>query len=91
MVVTWTTPSRQDRPKAVEAVTEYLERVAQLKVTGVLDKFGKQARFLGSFITISTWWLHDPDRHRNIVGRTARPEPGTLQTVETAWRDSPDP
>ena len=38
-------------PKAVQAVTEYLERVAQLKVTGVLDKFGKQARFLGSFIT----------------------------------------
>ena len=38
-------------PVAVEAVTEYLERVAQLKVTGVLDKFGKQARFLGSFIT----------------------------------------
>ena len=38
-------------PVAVEAVTEYLERVAQLKVTVVLDKFGKQARFLGSFIT----------------------------------------
>ena len=38
-------------PVAVEAVTEYLERVAQLKVTGVLDKLGKQARFLGSFIT----------------------------------------
>ena len=38
-------------PMAVQAVTEYLERVAQLKVTGVLDKFGKQARFLGSFIT----------------------------------------
>ena len=36
---------------AVQAVTEYLERVAQLKVTGVLDKCGKQARFLGSFIT----------------------------------------
>ena len=42
-------------PMAVQAVTEYLERVAQLKVTGVLDKFG---------------------------------EPATLQTVETAWRDS---
>ena len=38
-------------PMAVQAVTEYLERVAQLKVTGVLDKFGKQARFLGSSIT----------------------------------------
>ena len=38
-------------PMAVQAVKEYLERVAQLKVTGVLDKFGKQARFLGSFIT----------------------------------------
>ena len=45
------TSSRQVRQWAVEAVTEYLERVAQLKVTGVLDKFGKQARFLGSFIT----------------------------------------
>ena len=42
---------KTDPPVAVEAVTEYLERVAQLKVTGVLDKFGKQARFLGSFIT----------------------------------------
>ena len=38
-------------PKAVQAVTEYPERVAQLKITGVLVKFGKQARFLGSFIT----------------------------------------
>ena len=38
-------------PKAVQAVMEYLERVAQLKITGVLDQFGKQARFLGSFIT----------------------------------------
>ena len=38
-------------PMAVQAVTEYFERVAQLKVTGVLDKCGKQARFLGSFIT----------------------------------------
>ena len=64
-------------PMAVQAVTEYPVRVAQFKVTGVLDKFGKQARFLGSFIT-STWWLwfHDSDR--------ARLESGTLQTVETA-------
>ena len=38
-------------PVAVEAVMEYLKRVAQLKVTGVLDMCGKQARFLGSFIT----------------------------------------
>ena len=38
-------------PEAVQAVMEYLERVAQLKITGVLDQFGKQARFLGSFIT----------------------------------------
>ena len=38
-------------PMAVQAVTEYLERVAQLKVTGVLDNCGKQARSLGSFIT----------------------------------------
>ena len=72
-------------PMAVQAVTEYLERVAQLKVTGVLDTF------LGLIHHKSTWWLHDSDRHRNFVGRTARPEPGTLQTVETAWRNSPDP
>ena len=38
-------------PEAVQADMEYLERVAQLKITGVLDQFGKQARFLGSFIT----------------------------------------
>ena len=43
--------SKTGPPMAVQAVTEYLERVAQLKVTGVLDKFGKQTRFLGSFIT----------------------------------------
>ena len=71
-------------PMAVQAVTEYLERVAQLKVTGT-------GTFLGLIHHKSTWWLHDSDRHRNFVGRTARPEPGTLQTVETAWCDSPDP
>ena len=38
-------------PEAVQAVMKYLERVAQLKITGVLDQFGKQARFLGSIIT----------------------------------------
>ena len=37
--------------EAVQAVMKYLERVAQLKITGVLDQFGKQTRFLGSFIT----------------------------------------
>ena len=77
-------------PEAVQAVME-LERVAQLKIMGVLDQFGKQARFLGSFITNVQRWLHDPDRHRDFAGRSAGPEPGTLQTVETAWRDSPDP
>ena len=46
---------------AVQAVTEYLERVAQLKVTGVLDTF------LGLIHHKSTWWLHDSDRHRNFV------------------------
>ena len=38
-----------------------------------------------------TKWLHDPDGHRDVVGRTARPESGTLQAVEAAWRDSSDP
>ena len=76
-------------PVAVEAVTEYLERVAQLKVTGVLDKFGKQARFLGSFITkVHGGYTIQTDT--DVVGRTARPESGTLQTVETAWCESPD-
>ena len=36
---------------AVQAVVQYLERAAKLKVTGVLDQCGKQTRFLGSFIT----------------------------------------
>ena len=47
--------------------------------------------FLGLIHHKSTWWLHDSDRHRDFAGRTARPEPGTQQTVETAWRDSPGP
>ena len=76
---------------AVEAVTEYLERVAQLNVTGVLDKFGKTGTFLGLIHHKSTWWLHDSNRHRNVVGWIARPKSGTLQTVEIAWCDSPDP
>ena len=36
---------------AVQAVMKHLERVAKLKTLGVLDQFGKQTRFLGSFIT----------------------------------------
>ena len=73
-------------PKAVQAVMEYLERVAQLKITGVLDPVWQTGTILGLIHHESTGWLHDSDRHRDFAGRTARLELGTLQTVETAWR-----
>ena len=41
--------SRQVRQR-VQVVMEFLERAAQFKIT-VLDQFGNQARFLGSFVT----------------------------------------
>ena len=46
----WTNSTTGVR-NAVQAVMKHLERVAKLKIVGVLDQFGKQTRFLGSFIT----------------------------------------
>ena len=50
---------------AVQAVMKHLERVAKLKIVGVLHQLGKQTRFLGSFINRVRGGLHDPDGHRS--------------------------
>ena len=51
-------------PEAAQAVMECLERVAQLKITGLANKHD-------SWVHSSPGWLHDPDRHRDFAGRSA--------------------
>ena len=75
---------------AVQAVMQYLERAAKLKVTGVLDQLWQADAILGLFHHPCAWCIHDSDGHRDLAGRSTRPKSGALQAVETSWCFSSD-